>query len=190
MQQHQQSGGVGKSSGAADYGEFFASEQNALVRFCWGLTTDREDARDVAQEAMVRAWRDWDQISAEGSNPVAWTRTVALNLVRGGWRRSKVAEAGLARMQAGEYRRNDPRAEGVDVDLERALAGLPQRQREAVVLHHLVDLAVTECAAAMGVSESTVKVHLSRGRAALATSLRVDPESGEPADGNSTEVPR
>lgn len=188
MQSHTRTSRFGESPRGVDYGDFFAAQQGALVRFCWGLTTDREDARDVAQEAMARAWRDWDRISDGESNPTAWTRTVALNLVRGGWRRSKVAEAGLARMKVQEQHRSQADAIGVDVDLERALAALPQRQREAVVLHHLVDLPVSECAAAMGVSESTVKAHLGRGRAALAAALQVHPESGDPAGPSTTEV--
>ncbi len=163
---------------APDFGEFFEAEQGPLVRFCWGLTGDREEARDVAQEAMARAWSDWERFAGPGSNPAAWTRTVALNLVRGNWRRQKVAEADRPRQvaEAREWVVLD--GNGPDLDLVRALGELAARQREAVVLHHLMDLPVDECAEVMGVAPSTVKVHLVRGRAALAECLGVGDEAG------------
>lgn len=140
---------------------FFAAERDGLLRMCWGVTLDRELARDVTQEAMTRAWRSWDELSTADSRPAAWCRTVALNLVRSHWRRARtereavVLPAGAADLEV------------VDVDLVRALHRLSDRQREAIVLHHLVDLSVHEVAAAMGISESSVKEHLQRGRAQL-----------------------
>ncbi|MGH3181343.1 MAG: RNA polymerase sigma factor [Streptosporangiaceae bacterium] len=52
-----------------------------------------------------------------------------------------------------------------------ALAELPPRRREAIVLRYWLDLAEREIAAAMGVSPGTVKSHVSRGLAALAQAL-------------------
>jgi RNA polymerase sigma-70 factor (ECF subfamily) len=164
----------------ADFEEFFRGEHDALVSYCWGLTVDRHAAADLAQEAMARAWSAWPTIGVDGSNPAAWLRVVVLNLVRSGWRRAQVAaEHAPARMP-------DPVEPGTrDLDLERALRRLPERQREAVVLHHLLDLAVAECASVMGVGESTVKVHLSRGRAALASALTAD--AGAPVTAGSAD---
>lgn len=152
---------------AGDFDEFFRSEQAALLRYCWGLTTDREAARDVAQEAMARAWRDWPQL--QGTRPAAWIRTVALNLVRSDWRRTERATIVPLRAQHVD----DP----VDPDLVAALRSLPRRQREAVVLHHLGDLRVEDCATAMGLAVPTVKAHLQRGRARLAELLTDDQTS-------------
>jgi RNA polymerase sigma factor (sigma-70 family) len=67
------------------------------------------------------------------------------------------------------------------VDRERilaALALLPQRQREAVVLRYYADLSEAQIAAAMGVSAGSVKRHASRGLAALRDRLG---ETGGPA---------
>ena len=153
-----------------DFDAFFRAESDALLRTCWGLTVDRESARDLAQEVMARAWRNWETVGGseapDDSNPAAWCRTVALNLARGRWRRERVAAK----------HRPSPAwttaAEPTDPDLVDALRGLAQRQREAIVLHHLLDLSVAQCAAEMGVSEPTVKTHLQRGRAELAAALR------------------
>jgi RNA polymerase sigma-70 factor (ECF subfamily) len=58
-----------------------------------------------------------------------------------------------------------------ELDLRDAVRSLPDRQQEAVALHYLLDMSVAETAAAMGVSEGSVKVHLSRARAHLEAML-------------------
>jgi RNA polymerase sigma-70 factor (ECF subfamily) len=152
----------------SSFDRFFREEQAALLRYCWGLTTDRDAARDIAQEAMTRAWKDWAQL--DGTRPAAWIRTVALNLVRSNWRAARPAT--VAATQPAQV--DQP----VDADLVAALRALPERQREAVVLHHLGDLSVEDCAAAMGVAVPSVKSHLQRGRARLAE-LLADEETAE-----------
>ena len=152
----------------SSFDRFFREEQAALLRYCWGLTTDRDAARDIAQEAMTRAWKAWAQ--PDGTRPAAWIRTVALNLVRSNWRAARPAT--VAATQPAQV--DQP----VDADLVAALRALPERQREAVVLHHLGDLSVEYCAVAMGVAVPTVKAHLQRGRARLAV-LLADEETAE-----------
>jgi len=148
-----------------DYTRFFEESSPGLLRLCYLATLDAEAAADAAQEAMTRAWRDWDRVSAGGSDPGAWTRTVALNLCRDRWRRARVAHE---RRPAGPAPRPD---ELPDVDLRRALAGLATRQREAVILRYWADLDLAGVAAAMGVSVGSVKQHLARAHRHLATEL-------------------
>jgi RNA polymerase sigma-70 factor (ECF subfamily) len=146
-----------------DFEEFFGVEHDPLLRMCWAVTLDREQARDVAQEAMCRAYERWDSLS--GSNPAGWCHTVALNLIRSDWRRRQTARRTVVELRpSSDEVVNDP-------DLIAALARLSDRQREAVVLHYLLDLDVAACAERMGVSESSVKVHLHRGRVHLETLL-------------------
>jgi RNA polymerase sigma-70 factor (ECF subfamily) len=59
------------------------------------------------------------------------------------------------------------------LDLRRALAGLPRRQREAIVLHYYVGYDVNEVAHALDVTAGTVKTNLHRARKALARELGV-----------------
>ena len=61
------------------------------------------------------------------------------------------------------------RSHGDTVDIERAVAALPRRQREVVVLRYLLDLNTAETATTLRINEGTVKSELSRARAALAT---------------------
>ncbi len=148
---------------AAAFDDFFREQHDPLLRLCFALTLDREVARDIAQEAMARAWRDWTRI-ADG-HPVAWSRQVALNLARSRGRRRRTEQAAVM----GPVR--DAELVVADIDLLRALAELTDRQREAVVLHHLLDLSVADCATSMDVAEPSVKIHLRRGRARLAKAL-------------------
>lgn len=144
------------------FDEFFTREHDPLLRMCWAMVTDRELARDVAQETMCRAYERWDTVTAPGSNPAAWCHTVALNLIRSDWRRHRTAAT--ARMPVVTIHEDPPLS---DPDLVHALRALAPRQREAVVLHHLLDLDVAGCAKAMEITESSVKAHLQRGRSNL-----------------------
>jgi RNA polymerase sigma factor (sigma-70 family) len=148
-----------------DFTRFFEESSPGLLRLCYLSTLDVEAAADSAQEALARAWRDWDRISAAGSDPGAWTRTVALNLCRDRGRRARVADAHRPTGPA-------PRPDDLpDLDLLRALAGLATRQREAVVLRYWVDLDLAGVATAMGVSVGAVKQHLARAHRHLAAAL-------------------
>ena len=54
-----------------------------------------------------------------------------------------------------------------DLDLKRALAQLPHKQRASIVLHYFADLPAAEIGQVLGCSEATVRTHLFRGRARL-----------------------
>ena len=156
-------GGRRRSEGGAEvtFRAFFEAERDGLLQLCWAVTLERELARDIAQETMARAWRAWDELSAEGSRPAAWCRTVALKLVRSHWRRVRTERGAVTEV-------GDPAELDVaDLDLIDALRELSARQREAIVLHHLVDLPVHEVAGVMGIGASSVKEHLQRGRSRL-----------------------
>lgn len=64
------------------------------------------------------------------------------------------------------------------VDIGRALRLLPGRQREAILLYYLADLPLQTVSELMGVSDGTIKTHLSRGRQTLADLLRAHREDG------------
>ncbi|MCP4959501.1 MAG: sigma-70 family RNA polymerase sigma factor, partial [Actinomycetia bacterium] len=96
-------------------------------------------------------------------NPAGWLTRVAVNLCsnqRRGW--------GTARRWRHLIATPDRSPAPTEFsDLHRALDSLPARQRQAVVLRYWDDLDVAGCALVMGVSEGSVKQHLSRAREAL-----------------------
>ncbi|MCP3936372.1 MAG: sigma-70 family RNA polymerase sigma factor [Actinomycetia bacterium] len=149
--------------GVSDFDAFYESERTRLIRLCWLLTLDREVAAELAQETMARAWRDWESIETSIENPAGWLTRVAVNLCsnqRRGW--------GTARRWRHLIATPDRSPAPTEFsDLHRALDSLPARQRQAVVLRYWDDLDVAGCALVMGVSEGSVKQHLSRAREAL-----------------------
>lgn len=143
-----------------DFEGFYQEEVDRVLRTCWLVTLDDQAAADIAQEAMLRAWQRWDQL--QDGDAGAWVRTVALNLGRSRWRRLKREARPARRPPVGAQA-----SASTDPDLLAALRRLPHRQREALVLHYWGDFSVAACAAAMGVSEGSVKQHLRRARVGL-----------------------
>jgi RNA polymerase sigma-70 factor (ECF subfamily) len=91
-----------------------------------------------------------------------------MNLSRSGLRRLRVERLARPRL-VGAATVDAPGEDAVDV--RRALAALPRRQRETAVLRYYLDLSTEEIAEAMGTSEGTVKSQLSKARAHLAVAL-------------------
>ena len=117
----------------------------------------------------MRAWERTTKGEAIDSLG-AWVATVALNVSRSGVRR-KMAERRARQRLGGPSTTTSDRSHSDAVDIERAVARLPRRQREVVVLRYLLDLNTAETATILRINEGTVKSELSRARAALAHRL-------------------
>ena len=137
-------------------------------------------AEDAVQEALVRAWQR-EARDAPIESLEAWVATVALNLSRSGVRRAIAERRARHRAEPGPQA-TAPAASSDAVELERALARLPRRQRETAVLRYLLEMDTKEVAAVLKVSEGTVKSQLARARASLAADLRVDDLEGDHAE--------
>jgi len=126
------------------------------------LLGDRSEAEDLAQEACTRACLRWRRLD----NPPAWVVHVTTNLAFDRFRRLRTA-AKFGRPVAATTIEADDR----HLDLHRALAKLPKRQREVIALRYLADLTEAQIAAELGCSPGTVKSHAARGLHALRTTL-------------------
>lgn len=120
-------------------------------------------AEDAVQDALVKVLRD-------GHRPermAAWVTVVAINEARQVLRRRRAESRAVERTVPGPP--HDPFHE-VELGgaLRAAVAGLPDRQRDAVLLHYFLDMSVADTAQALGVDAGTVKTHLHRARGALA----------------------
>ncbi|MGN9908351.1 sigma-70 family RNA polymerase sigma factor [Phytohabitans sp. LJ34] len=150
--------------------DFYLGSRHRVVTFLYAMGGDRAEAQDAAQEAYLRAWQRWSTVSGY-DDPEAWVRTVGYRLCVNRWRKAR------NRMVA--YRRHGPaepaRPPNEDtVALVEALRRLPEPERLAIALHHLLDLPVAEVAAQTGVPVNTVKSRLVRGRRTLASLLDRD----------------
>ncbi|HEX7133350.1 MAG TPA: sigma-70 family RNA polymerase sigma factor [Iamia sp.] len=136
---------------------------------------DAELARELAQDTLVRVVERGAEVTAM-DRPEGWVFRVAFNLARSRLRRLGAERRAHAR--SGPDRRDAvPVDVAAAVAVQRALALLPPRQRQAVVLRFYGDLPVAEVARAMGCRPGTVKAHLHQGLAALRLAgLADDPE--------------
>ena len=136
---------------------------------------DRAEAEDVAQEAMLRLWRaaaGWQQDGA--AQPATWLYRVVANLCTDRLRRSGRTASLEDADQAwdGQPGVEDRLIEkGRMAALDAALAHLPDRQRQAVVLRHIEGLSNPEIAAILDLGVEAVESLTARGKRALAQAL-------------------
>ena len=150
--------------------EFLHTSYPRLVAAVALTSGSRPAAEDAVQEALLRAWERFEK-GDEIDSLERWVTTVALNLARSGLRRIRSERRARARLDASTVGQA-PTADRIDVD--RALAALPRRQREVAVLRYYLQLSTREVASALELDEGTVKSTLFRARAALAHALGID----------------
>jgi RNA polymerase sigma-70 factor (ECF subfamily) len=152
----------------AEFDDFYTSSFARITGQVYAMIGDRDEAQECVQEAFVRAWARREAL-ARAEHPDAWVRTTAYRLAVSRWRRVRLSRRPADRALSPAT--HTDAADESRVALVAALANLPEKQRQALVLHHLCDLPVAAVAREVGAPEGTVKARLSRGRAALATLL-------------------
>jgi RNA polymerase sigma-70 factor (ECF subfamily) len=133
---------------------------------------DPDSAEEIVQDAFVRAWRSLPSFNGN-SRLSTWLHSVAVNAALDRVRRRSRAEARLDReVDLDRYADEVARAmHAADLDLERAVAALPDGAREVVILHYFEGYSCAEIAALLGVVEGTVKSQLHRARQLLKEAL-------------------
>jgi len=149
----------------------YRAHATSLLRLAIAVTGDRSLAEEVVQDAFVAFARQArpPQSGAE----LAYLRRTVLNLVNGRFRR-----LAIVRRQPQSRPVDLPAAE-LSVDRRHtqqqvadAVRALPRRQRDCMVLRCYAEATDTEIAAALDISVGSVKTHLHRARATLATTLK------------------
>ena len=159
------------SSDPDGFSAFVTARSPALLRTARLLTGDAALGEDLLQAALVRVWPHWSRIAAD--QPEAYVPRTMTNLQASWWRRKWRGEVPTERLPEMAATDGNPSDRGDAGPLLAALAALPLRQRQVVVLRFVEDRSVAEVAAVLGLSEGTVKSHsaraLARLRALLAT---------------------
>jgi len=147
--------------------EFYTAELPRLIALARGLAPAHL-AEDVAQEAMLVAYRRWRDVS-DLERPDLWVRRTCANLAVSQFRRRLVELRSIARLAG---RRDTPvELSEAGEEFWAAVRALPQRQAQAAALRYVYDMPVAEIAATLGTTDGTIKQHLTRARRSLATTL-------------------
>ncbi len=113
----------------AEFAWFFRNEFEALVRTMYLIVHDREQARDIAQDAFVQLFTRWRRIS-QYEQPEAWVRRVGIRMAMRSVRRERLRPRLERELDVASL------PKPVDVDVLRAVRRLPAAQRAAVVLFY------------------------------------------------------
>ncbi len=156
------------------FGTFYEREMPRLVALAQALAGPSV-ADDLAQDAMIIAYRRWREISTY-DDPRTWVRRVCANAAVSLLRRRAAEARALVRLSA-----RTSAVSQIDLDEPAArfwahVRQLPRRQAQAIALRYIYDLEVADIAETMGCSVGTVKVHLSRARSTLASRLSMSEE--------------
>lgn len=177
-------GGMSEEQDLADVGRVLAGEveafagiirrwQGPLVTLAFRFSRDRDRAEDMAQTALLKAYRSLEQWRG-GSPFSSWLFAVVTNVYRSEMRRRRPltlpldAGCGVIAPDSTSTRSGD-----VDRDelVRRAVSMLPGRYRDVLVLFYFHEMDVRKVALSLGVAEGTVKARLHRGRTLLRKNL-------------------
>ncbi|GMV05805.1 MAG: hypothetical protein AMXMBFR53_20820 [Gemmatimonadota bacterium] len=145
--------------------EVYRRTADRVYAVCLRMCGDADEAAERVQDAFVRAWERLGSFRGE-SLFTTWMHRLTVNLVLEA-RRSRGRRA--AREEAQPDLERFARAAvvampGTRVDLERAIAGLPEKAREVLVLRDVEGFKYEEIAAMTGVTLGTVKAQIHRAR--------------------------
>lgn len=155
------------------FSDFYRTHYRAVLGLIYTLSGSRTASEELAQDAFVRAHRQWDQLRDHG-NREAWVKRVAINLARS-WGRRRMVEAKAMAHLTRERPRIDEMPEPAD-KVWAAVRRLPGNQAAAIALRYHDDRSMDDIAEILGCSVGTVRVHLHRGRQALAAQLGLQPD--------------
>jgi len=146
-----------------------------LRRYARALVGDRATADDLVQDTLERAWAKF-HLYRSGTDLRAWLFTVMHNV-----HVNRIRALRPTDVLADDMPETAQRAAQGDPlmvrDLDRALAKLPQEQREVLLLIALEDMSYDEAARALGIPIGTVMSRLSRARERLRVSMLDVPAS-------------
>jgi len=161
-------------TGTERLARLFDAHHERLFRLAHRLSADREEARDLVQEAFLRAARRPEAVPAGDPSGEAWLVRTLVNLCRDRHRRLGVRTRVHEVLKQSEERAHPEDAAVARATVRAALGHLSPRRRAVLVLHEIEGTPVREVARLLGVAEVTVRWHLMAARRELAKLLEED----------------
>jgi RNA polymerase sigma factor (sigma-70 family) len=166
----------------SDFETLLAGERPRLVRLCAWFSGSQEAAEDLAQEALVAAWKSRSQLtSPEKLKP--WTTSIARNVCLNWSRRHYREQDRVAYSMDSDEESVDEIQDEINIELEldryelarlldQALALLPGETAQMLIEHYIKESSQAEIAELMNINPGTVAVRLQRGKLSLQKLLR------------------
>lgn len=150
----------------------YRSHAGRVYAVCLRMAKDPVEAEELAQQAFVRAWERLETFRGESAFS-SWLHRLTVNVVLGRFRaagryRQRVVPIEDAARAAEPARRS---TQGLAMDLERAIADLPDGARTVFVLHDVEGWKHREIAEHAGIAVGTSKTQLHRARQLLRAAL-------------------
>jgi RNA polymerase sigma-70 factor (sigma-E family) len=164
---------VDEGTAPATFESWVAARGGALQRFAYLVTGSVDDARDLVQEALSRAYPRWAELGRTDTAE-AYVRRSIVNASISAWRKSRrfVPVEGPEVTATHEPVSVDPATTVSDADQAwRLCEELPPVQRAAVVLRFYEDLSFAQIALILDCSESTARSHVHRAVVSLRSRL-------------------
>jgi len=162
-----------QSGDVAAFERLYRAHVGRIYALCLRLCADRARAEHLTQDAFVRAWERLASFRGDSAFP-GWLRQVAVNVVMADMRATSRRTRRVMSTDDDEVLESasTTRHDGDRLDLERAIAKLPEAARTVFVLHDVEGYAHEEIAALVGIAEGTSKAHLHTARGKLKEVLR------------------
>jgi RNA polymerase sigma-70 factor (ECF subfamily) len=153
-----------QATGPGDGWEW-SEARRICLRFAYRFASNPSEAEDIAQDALLRAWRRRSTLR-DGERRNGWLATIVRNEALRQHARARPEPVATIESDAGaEDERVQAMIERADIDA--ALDRLDQRERQVIRLRYGEDLTQAAIARRLGIPEGTVKVRLHRARAKL-----------------------
>jgi RNA polymerase sigma-70 factor (ECF subfamily) len=168
---------------AQEFSSVVASHRPQIFRFLLASTRDVDLAETLTQECFLKAHRNWSSFRGD-SSAMTWLMRIAINLQKDHWRNRRIQFWRQTRTNSVDLdEASDWLPSGESSQETRLLArervaqvwsaveALSERQRTVFLLRYVEELELSEIAHTTGLSEGTVKAHLSRALARVRTEL-------------------
>ena len=168
---------------AEEFSAVVARHRPQIFRFLLASTRDVDLAETLTQECFLKAHRNWASFRGE-SSAMTWLMRIAINLQKDHWRNRRMQFWRHTRTnavdldEASEWLPSGERSAEQQLlaqervrQVGKAVEGLSERQRTVFLLRYVEEAELSEIAQATGLSEGTVKAHLSRAVAKVRAEL-------------------
>ena len=159
---------------ATAFKDVVTSQLPHLLASARRILRDQAESEDIAQEALIRLWRNARTLELGPGGLKPWLRRVVANLcidrIRANRRLTVVAEVPEQAEQPTQFRSIDERESSGRV--RQAILALPERQRLALTLFHFDGLSQIEVGNLLGISDEAVESLLARARRTLKAALK------------------